>query len=97
MAKYEPLGRFLRQRRQDAVDLSFAQIEGLLGALLPKAARSLDWWRTDAASPHATAWRSAGFRAEADPRREVVRFRREGPERLTGAGVAPIAPVRAPE
>jgi len=76
MAKYDPLGRFLRRQRSPSVMLTFAEMERVIGGFLPKAARSLDWWRSDAASPQATAWRSAGFWSEAEPIREAVTFHR---------------------
>lgn len=77
MGKYEPIRRYLRRHRSDAVELNFAQLEGVLGALLPNAAQSPEWWRNDATSPHASAWRAAGFRAYVDTRSERVLFKRE--------------------
>jgi len=75
MSKYEPLGRFLRRQRTDQVNLTFGEIERLLGAFLPKASRSDDWW-TNGPSPHVSAWRSAGFEACPQARAEQVRFQR---------------------
>jgi len=57
---YKPLGDYLRRRFADRVVLTFAQIEDLLGFVLPDAARSSDGWWQDASatgsSPQATSW-----------------------------------------
>lgn len=42
MGKYDPLT--VRRQKSDVVDLDFADIERRIGALLPKAAQSDDWW-----------------------------------------------------
>lgn len=68
MSKYDPLRRFLRRRRGEAVQLSFDEIERIIVAFLPKAAHEPDWWGNDPASgPRAVqrrAWLDAGYRAQ---------------------------------
>lgn len=52
MAKYEPLVRYLRRQKTSEVELSFRDIERIVG-FLPKASTDLQWWRAeDAATAH---------------------------------------------
>jgi len=46
--EYRPLEKYLRERFSDAVVLTFSEIEDLLGATLPNAARLRTTWWTDA-------------------------------------------------
>lgn len=84
MAKYEPLARFLRRQKAPEVELTFVEIERIVGALLPRAAMQADWWDGDAAGasqPQQVAFAGAGFVARASPREERVRFvRRASPQ-----------------
>jgi len=67
MAKYEPLRRYLARQKTARVELSFADIERLIGAFLPKAAARPTWWdQIDAGAPsvQVQAWRAAGYRAQ---------------------------------
>lgn len=80
MAKYDPLRRFLRRRRGDVIDLTFAEIELIIGGVLPHAADKADWWRNEAKAGRGLvqcgAWLEAGFEvAELDPGKRVC-FRR---------------------
>lgn len=85
MGKYDALGAFLRRWsiRYDAegVELSFAQIEGVINALLPNAAAEPGWWHvksaTDRNAPHRRAWLEAGFDVTAEPHAERVYFRKQ--------------------
>ena len=73
MGKYDPLAAFLRRRAPDDIELTFTEIEGRLGALLPKAAQADGWWSGDGVQVR--AWSAVGFSAElTGPER--VRFRR---------------------
>lgn len=74
MGKYDPLTVFLRRQKNDVIDLDFADIERRIGALLPKAAQSDDWWNGQGVQ--GAAWTAAGFVAERLRREERVRFRR---------------------
>ena len=76
MGKYDPLHERLRETRGREVRLSFAEIEQLLGAGLPKVARERrTWWANDD-SGHAAAWTGAGFQADVDLDGQVVTWRR---------------------
>jgi len=66
MAKYDPLRRYLARQKPARVELSFAEVERLIGAYLPKAAARSQWWDLDddpPASVQIQAWRAAGYRA----------------------------------
>jgi hypothetical protein len=76
MGKYDALARHLRRRRQDSLDMTFDEIERVLGAMLPKRAARVQWW-TDPANPVAAqqeAWRAAGYEAALAPGGGAVRF-----------------------
>lgn len=75
MAKYDPLRAFFRRQKAPTVELSFNDVERLVGRLLPKAAWSEDWWTAEDAV-QTRSWRAAGFAAMADPARERVQFTR---------------------
>lgn len=76
MAKYEPLRRYLARQKTARVELTFTDIERMIGAFLPKAAMRPTWWdEIEAAAPAAVqvqAWRSAGYRAELARGEKVV-------------------------
>ena len=77
MAKYAPLAAFLRRQKSAEVDLSFRDIERIVGGILPKAASLEVWWRVDTARapmPQHLAFAEAGFVAEPRTRAETVRF-----------------------
>jgi hypothetical protein len=67
MAKYDPLRRCLARQKTVRVELSFADVERLIGAYLPKAATRAAWWSGEDQGPNTTvqvqAWRAAGYRA----------------------------------
>ena len=77
MGKYEPLRRFLRRRRGEEVELSFADIERIIGALLPKTANDPVWWTNQPQRGRGFvqcgAWLEAGFHAR-PAGGETVRF-----------------------
>jgi hypothetical protein len=78
-AKYAPLTRHLAAQTRDAVAMSFADIERVLGAKLPPSARALrSFWSNNAANNVMTqAWLAAGFRsAEVDLAVRRLTFRR---------------------
>ena len=80
MAKYDPLGRYLSRRAGAEIELSFADIERIIGAMLPNSATLPQWWanESDPQSPHvqSRAWRNAGYDANLSVGRERVRFAR---------------------
>jgi hypothetical protein len=64
--KYSPLGTYLLESKSDLIELSFAEIEEILGFLLPGTARRHSaWWANEKGveSRHvqAASWISAGF------------------------------------
>ena len=79
MAKYDPLGTYLARRAGAEMELSFADIERIIGSMLPGSATRPQWWanETDPASRHvqSRAWRNAGYDAFLLPRERVL-FRR---------------------
>lgn len=80
MAKYDPLGRYLSRRGGTQLDMSFADIERVIGGMLPNSAARPQWWanEVDPESRHvqSRAWRNAGYDAFLIPGAERVRFRR---------------------
>lgn len=63
--KYQPLREWLAERSED-VELSFAEIETILGDSLPASARRHSaWWSNDRTHSQALAWLEAGYAVEA--------------------------------
>ena len=78
-SKYDPFRLWLDRQTEDRIQLSFRDIEAILGFRLPASARSLAQWWANVAGSHAqaSAWVSAGWRArEVDVRAEQVTFER---------------------
>jgi DNA-binding XRE family transcriptional regulator len=79
--KYWPLYIYLQNCEQDALRLTFVEIERLLGQRLPDSARNQRaWWSNRSrGAVQARAWMEAGYRAEAlDLAAEAVTFRKPG-------------------
>ena len=80
MSKYDALSGHLRRQRQDELELSFIEIERILGAMLPKSAARPQWWAntTDPDTSHVQrkAWHDAGYDAFLLAGQDRVRFRR---------------------
>jgi hypothetical protein len=80
MAKYDPLHQHLRRQRLEEFEMTFADIEQRIGAMLPKSAQRPQWWAnvTDPATTHVQrhAWSNAGYDAFLISGRDRVRFRR---------------------
>jgi hypothetical protein len=77
--KSAPLYKYLDERYADAVVLTFAEIEDLVGFELPELARlSNDWWTTpDATAPRfADSWILANRTARPNLRALTVAFDR---------------------
>ena len=65
--RWVPLTYYLRLKhgRQPALEMTFRQIESVLGDGLPKPARKQpEWWRNDTAAPQAQAWLAAGWQVD---------------------------------
>ena len=80
MAKYDPLCGHLRRQRQAELELTFTEIERILGAMLPKSAARPQWWanETGPGTTHVqrSAWRDAGYDAFLMVGKDRVRFSR---------------------
>lgn len=70
---------YLRRQQADEFELTFAEIERKLGAMLPNSASRPQWWANvaDPGTSHVqrAAWRAAGFEAFLVAGRDRVRFR----------------------
>jgi hypothetical protein len=78
-----PLYKYLDERYADAVVLTFAEIEDLVGVELPELARlSSDWWTTPDLAPNrsrfADSWILANRTAWPNLRALTVAFDRAG-------------------
>ncbi len=76
------LHKYLNDRYADAVVMTFAEIEDLLGCPLPTAARSSETWWTGpdpAGVLFADAWRAANRTARPNLQALTVLFDRVGP------------------
>jgi len=80
LAKYDPLGAYLKRQRTEELELSFREIENLLGALLPNSAARPQWWANttdpDNAMVQRKAWAGAAYDAFLIAGADRVRFRR---------------------
>ncbi len=80
MAKYDPLCGYLRRQRLAEFELSFAEIEHVISAMLPGSGSQPQWWAnvTDPDTTHVQrrAWRDAGYDAFLVVGKDHVRFRR---------------------
>jgi len=77
MGKYSPLGKFLRASGRERIEMSFKDIERILGFTLPHSARVHKvWWANHAGHTQARdGWLAAGYRVEhVDLERRVVCF-----------------------
>ena len=79
--EYRPLHKYLNNRFAETVVLTFTQIEDLLGAPLPDAARRQSTWWTDEApaggSPQSQTWLAAERTAVPNLAAGTVRFERQ--------------------
>jgi len=83
MGKYDPLEGHLRRQKTVTYEMTFRDIERVLGGLLPKGAQRPEWWANEQnpATRHMQrhAWLRAGFRATPHNDAETVRFDRMTP------------------
>jgi hypothetical protein len=81
MAKYDPLREHLRSQPKTEIRMSFPEIEKVLGAKLPRSARTHpEWWANGVSLPlvQQKAWSDAGYSvASFDLTRETVIFVRK--------------------
>ena len=78
MAKYDLLETYLARRGDEEIELGFAEVERIIGDVLPASAARPQWWANESkAEGHlqCRAWRNAGYDAFLLPRSRVL-FRR---------------------
>ena len=79
MGKYDPLYDYLRRRGTAEVEMTFRDIERVLGAMLPNSAARPQWWANEAEIDtrhvQSFAWQRAGYDAFLVAGAERVRFR----------------------
>lgn len=64
-SKYDPLKKYLAERTDPVIHLSFGEIERIIGGPLPASARRhRPWWANERSGSHvhASAWMEAGRR-----------------------------------
>lgn len=79
MSKYSALSQYLASLSQDSVELSFSQIEDILGDNLPRFARTRSQWWANGIGKHSWSqlWLAAGWKTEGlDLKGSKVSFRR---------------------
>lgn len=82
MSKYSIFGEYLGKRPEKQIELSFEQIEEILGFRLPPTAyKQRAWWSNNTRNSVMTkVWRKAGFRSEdVDMAKKRLVFRRVPP------------------
>jgi hypothetical protein len=77
---YQRLADFLASCQSDEVQLSFADIERILGQPLPNAARTATWWANTQHLAQDRAWLRAGWRVRPHVRVRAVTFVRQQTE-----------------
>lgn len=98
MNKYEPLRSYLSavpgDRRE--VQLTFAELEAVVGALPPSARAYRPWWGNSERRAQAQAWQEAGFIVEqVNLTAETVVFGRGRAERRSHTARVILGPVNA--
>ncbi len=80
MSKYDPLLHYLVRNDSLHLQLSFREIERILGTSLPQSARRYrQWWENHAGHVQAASWLEAGYRTEnCDFNSGTIWFRKTG-------------------
>lgn len=73
-SRYRPLHDFLATRSEQVVELTFAEVDRLLGGLPRSAYAHRPWWANHRNSPQARAWLDAGRQVSIDWAARIVRF-----------------------
>lgn len=76
MSRYDALTKSLSTDREESIELSFEDIDNLVGGLPPSARKHAAWWSNGQSSHQARCWLEAGRRAKPDFMRGVIRFDR---------------------
>lgn len=75
VSQYTPLTFFLADCGKDVVELTFGELERLLGRNLPDSAKSYRAWWANSGHHQASAWASVGYRVQRpDLSNGVIRF-----------------------
>lgn len=78
MGKYDPLRDYLKRQKAEELELSFEEIERVLGAMLPNGASRAQWWTVEPGEENPPvqhdSWREAGFQASLIAGKDRVRF-----------------------
>lgn len=64
MSKYFPLCNYLSKCEYEHIQLSFTEIEHILGFSLPKSAYTYPEWWANGGHKHAGSWNDAGYKTE---------------------------------
>lgn len=85
LSKYDSLGDYLRAQGRDHVPMTFAEIERIIGAPLPKSQKHQAWWSNSTSNNVMTqVWLDAGYRTEqVDTANRRLVFRRVTPPDAT--------------
>ncbi|MBV9512254.1 MAG: hypothetical protein JO303_18445 [Caulobacteraceae bacterium] len=82
VGKYERLKRYLMRRPAERLEMTFRDIERVIGDLLPNSANLPEWWTDEASAVRShvqlDAWRDAGFEARLITGKDRVVFHRIG-------------------
>lgn len=94
MSKYENLGEFLRNQKNAAVPMTFAEVERVIGHRLPRSARYPAWWSNNPSNNVMTkVWLEAGFKTEhVDIEGRKVVFRRVNVSSESTVSIGKLAP-----
>ena len=74
VSRYAPLRAFLETRTEPVVELSFAEVDRIVGGLPRSAYAHRPWWANDRSHSQAGAWLDAGRKASVDWSLRAVRF-----------------------
>ncbi len=78
-SRYNTLLGFLQTQEREAVTLTLAQVEAIIGGPLPNSGHvDSSWWRLRT-NPAVRGWEALGWRAVLDTRAHAVTFRRISP------------------
>lgn len=90
MSRYEPLTRYLEGHRESGVEMTFNDIEAVLGRTLPGSAyQHQAWWANTETHSHAGAWMKVGWiTKKVNLPKMTVLFVRNGPPPATPSPVA---------
>ena len=72
MSKYDPLKQFLLSSCKDSINMSFSEIESILGFSLPISASKYDVWWKGNDHTQANSWLYAGYRVGRISRHESM-------------------------